>query len=247
VAATVADIVEEARRVVAAATRRGMVVRISGGASFQLRVQGGASLPRAPINDIDLVAPSGTERRVSKTLTEFGYEGEMAFNARHGETRLMFWDRSRDRKLEVFLGTFLMCHPLPIARRLHIDRETIPLAELLLTKLQIVELNEKDMADMHMLLLAHDVGSADGDVINQDLIASLCAADWGLHHTITRTLGRLRSDPPSYRLDPEQRRLVDERVDRIVAAIEQRPKTLAWQIRSRVGERVPWYVEPEEV
>jgi hypothetical protein len=99
---------------------------------------------------------------------------------------------------------------------------------------------------MHMLLLAHDVGSSDGEVINQDLIAKLCAADWGLHHTVTRTLGRLGSDPPSYRLSPDDRRLVDERAGKLSDAIDKHPKTLAWQIRSRVGERVRWYIEPEE-
>jgi hypothetical protein len=246
VSATVADIAEEAQRVVAAATEQGAVVRISGGVAFHLRVQGRIRLPRAPANDIDLVAPAGTERRVSKVLVGLGYEAEKAFNARHGETRLMFWDRGRDRKLEVFVGTFLMCHRIPIAQRLDIEQETIPLAELLLTKLQIVELNEKDVSDMHMLLASHDVGSADGEVINVELIAHLCAADWGLHHTVIRTLDRLRSDPPGYRLEPAHRELVDQRVGRIKSAIDQKPKTVAWRLRARLGERVSWYVQPEE-
>lgn len=243
---TIADIAGEAQRVVSAATDQGTVVRISGGVAFQLRVRGRVELPRAPAKDIDLVVPGGTERRVSKLVTGLGYDAEKAFNARHGETRLMFWDPARDRKLEIFVGTFLMCHQLPIARRLRLERETVPLAELLLTKLQIVELNEKDVADMHMLLASHEVGSADGEVINTELIAQLCAVDWGLHHTVTRTLSRLHTDPPSYRLDPGLRKVVDGRIDRIEQAIDRYPKTVAWRLRSKVGERVPWYVQPEE-
>ncbi len=243
---TLDDIAAEAQRVVAAATRAGVTVRISGGVAFRLRVDGQVALPRAPANDIDLVAAAGSERRVSKVVGELGYEPERAFNARHGETRLMFWDRPRERKLEVFLGTFTMCHSLPLAQRIGQEAETVPLAELLLTKLQIVELNEKDMADMHMLLLVHDTGNGDGELINVDVIARLCAADWGLHHTVTRTLDRLRGDPPSYRLDPDQRTVVDGRIDRIRQAIDSRPKTMAWQLRSRIGERMPWYIEPEE-
>ena len=158
---TLPDITEEARRLVASATTQGVQLRISGGVAFNLRSRDRISLPRAPLNDIDLGAPSRTHRRLVSLLTSLGYDGEKAFNARHGETRLMFWDRLRDRKLEVFLGTFTMCHQLPIARRLEIESETIPLAELLLTKLQIVELNEKDVADMHMLLVAHETGTAD--------------------------------------------------------------------------------------
>jgi len=243
----VEDIVDEARRVVAEVMRRGAVLRISGGVAFHLRVRDHVTLPRAPLNDIDLVAPAGTDRRLVRLLSTLGYDGEKAFNAHHGATRLMFWDRARERKLEVFLGIFTMCHQLPIARRLYLEPETIPLAELLLTKLQIVELNEKDLADMHMLLVAHDVGSADGETINLDLIAELCSADWGLHHTVCRTLDRLGLDPPSYRLSAEERTLVDARVQRIRQAIDLHPKTLAWRLRSKIGERLIWYVQPEEI
>jgi hypothetical protein len=140
-----------------------------------------------------------------------------------------------------------MCHELPVSERLEVDAETLPLAELLLTKLQIVELNEKDMADMHSLLITHDVGPADGEQINSARIASLCANEWGLHHTVTRTLARLRENPPSYALTGGQRRAVDERIAKLEQAIEERPKSLSWRMRAKVGERVRWYEEPEEI
>jgi hypothetical protein len=244
---TLSDITDEARRVVAGARDRGEVLRIAGGVAFQLRVAGRVRLPRPPLNDIDLVAPARRERRVVATLTERGYTGEKAFNARHGDRRLIFWDEPRERKLEVFVGTFVMCHELPVTARLVIDAETLPLAELLLTKLQIVELNEKDMADMHSLLITHDVGPADGEQINSARIAALCANDWGLHHTVTRTLTRLRDDPPSYALRCEQRQTVDERVGKLERAIDKHPKSITWRMRAKVGERVRWYEEPEEI
>ncbi len=147
----------------------------------------------------------------------------------------------------MFLGTFVMCHSLPVAQRLEIEPETLPLAELLLTKLQIVELNEKDMSDMHSLIITHEVGTADADEINATRIAELCAGDWGLHHTVGRTLERLGVDPPSYSLSPEQRQLVDQRLERLQRALEEQPKTLAWRLRAKVGERVRWYEEPEEI
>ena len=238
---------DEARRVVAHATTRGETLRIAGGVAFQLRVAGRVELPRAPLADIDLVAPARRERRVVALVTELGYEGETAFNARHGDRRLMFWDRARDRKLEVFVGTFTMCHELPIAERLDIETETLPLAELLLTKLQIVELNEKDVSDMHSLLVTHDVGDSDGEEINAKRIGALCGRDWGLHHTVIKTLERLGEDPPSYTLTLEQRGLVDERLERLRTAIDEQPKSMGWKMRARVGERVRWYEEPEEV
>jgi hypothetical protein len=244
---TLPAIAEEAQRVVARATARGELLRIAGGLGFQLRVSGRVTLPRPPGADIDLIAPARRERRLVPLLTELGYTGEKAFNARHGDKRLVFWDQARDRKLEVFLGMFVMCHSLPIAERLELEDETLPLAELLLTKLQIVELNEKDVADMHGLLLTHAVGASDDGELNSNWIASLCAADWGLHHTVSRTLDRLRADPPGYTLTDEQRQLVDQRIDQIERSLEEHPKTVAWRMRAKVGERVRWYEEPEEI
>jgi hypothetical protein len=244
---TLPGIGEEARRVVAQAADRGEVLRVAGSVAFQLRVSGRAGLPRPVPADIDLVAPARTERRVVALLTEVGYTGEKEFNARHGDRRLIFWDQARDRKLEVFVGIFEMCHSLPLGERLDVDAETIPLAELLLTKLQIVELNEKDVCDMHSLLITHEVGGGDDEQINARRIASLCGADWGLHHTVNRTLERLAADPPSYKLPAEQRRLVDARVGVLRQALADQPKTFAWRMRARVGERVRWYEEPEEI
>jgi hypothetical protein len=244
---TLPSIGDEAQRVVAQATDRGELVRIAGSVAFQLRVSGRAGLPRPAPVDIDLIAPARSERRIAALLTDLGYTGEKEFNARHGDRRLIFWDQSRDRKLEVFVGVFVMCHSLPLGERLDVDAETVPLAELLLTKLQIVELNEKDLCDMHSLLITHEVGGADHEQINSQRIAALCGADWGLHHTVGRTLERLAEDPPSYTLAPEQRRLVDDRVRLLRHAIEDQPKTLAWRMRARVGERVRWYEEPEEI
>jgi hypothetical protein len=246
-AQTYEEIGAEARRVVAAATDRGEVLRIAGGVAYQLRVAGRLALPRAPLGDIDLIAPAKSNRRVAALLTHIGYTPEKEFNARHGDRRLIFWDEARDRKLEIFVGTFVMCHELPIAERLEVEPETVPLAELLLTKLQIVELNEKDLADMHSLIVTHDVGTSDDGEINATRIASLCGADWGLHHTVTRTLTRLGTDPPSYTLTAEQRQLVDERTAKLQSAIDEHPKSRSWRMRARVGERVRWYIEPDEI
>ena len=54
-----------------------------------------------------------------------------------------------------------MCHRLDLRSRLHIAGPALNPADLLLTKLQIVELNRKDAIDMIALLLAHPLG-ADG-------------------------------------------------------------------------------------
>src|SRR5689334_8752686 len=115
---------EEARRVVAHATERGELLRVAGSVAFVIRGASRAGLPRPAPVDIDLVAPAKSNRRIAKLLGELGYTPEKEFNARHGDRRLIFWDESRDRKLEVFVGVFAMCHSLPLGARERLELES---------------------------------------------------------------------------------------------------------------------------
>ncbi len=48
-------------------------------------------------------------------------------------------------------------------------------------------------------------------------------------------------------LPESDRSLILQRVHQILEAFEQMPKSLAWQMRDKVGTRVRWYTEVEEV
>ena len=167
------------------------------------------------------------------------------FNALHGARRLLFFDPN-ERKLDVFIGDFSMCHVIPIADRLERDPLTIPLAELLLTKLQIVELNETDQRDIYNLTYHHGVTSGDGTGIEGDFIAGMCAKDWGLWRTAKGTIERLQTNLAGYNLDAAASSLITERLNALWAEIENAPKTAKWRLRNRVGDRVRWYDEQEE-
>jgi hypothetical protein len=133
--------------------------------------------------------------------------------------------------------------------RLKIDPVTIPLAELFLSKAQIVQLNRKDAFDIISLLLNNDIGNEQEGKIGLDRIASLCADDWGLYKTTTINLKRveellLREE---LELSHEERDLVLGRVRMIASILESVPKTMAWKMRDLIGTRVRWYAEVEEV
>jgi hypothetical protein len=136
-----------------------------------------------------------------------------------------------------------MCHEIPLERRLAAQADTVPLAELVLTKLQIVELNEKDVRDAVALFVEHDV-SDDDTGINGTRIAELCGDDWGLWRTITRNLDSVGSHLPSYDVD---RDLAAGRLAALQERIEAAPKSRGWRLRDKVGERKRWYELPEEV
>jgi hypothetical protein len=142
-----------------------------------------------------------------------------------------------------------MCHTLPLADRLEIEPLTIPLAELFLSKAQIVELNRKDILDLLALLLDHDAGPGDAEMINTSLIAGLCAKDWGLYTTVSMSIQKLHDflDEEAIELDQAEAQTIKRRLIAIQKAMDDAPKNMAWKMRARVGTRVRWYEEVEEV
>jgi hypothetical protein len=119
---------------------------------------------------------------------------------------------------------------------------------MLLEKMQIVQINEKDIIDTIMLLLEHRLGPGDDETINMDRVAALCGSDWGLWRTVTMNLdkvGRLAQGYPQ--LDPAAKGRITEQVVSALGRIEAEPKSMAWRIRSRVGDRVKWYKDVDEV
>jgi hypothetical protein len=242
------DVVEEATRLLAGARENGVPLRLVGGLAVRMHAPDGLHpAVERTYGDIDLVAQKGKGREASELLLALGYQPSDEFNAINGHRRLLFYDQRNARQLDVFVGSFQMCHAVPVADRLELDAVTVPLAELLLTKLQVIELNEKDQRDILALLYHHSVGDNDSDVINGTRIAALCAADWGLWRTCKLNLERTVDALPSYAFSDDGRELISERVRRLWSMIEAAPKSGRWRLRERIGDRKRWYEEPEEV
>jgi hypothetical protein len=203
-------------------------------------------LPRAlarDYKDLDFAASKKSAGDLQKLLRDMGYEPHLGFNAMNGRERLLFYDNPNGRQVDVFVSSFRMCHEIPLEKRLAVDEDTVPLAELLLTKLQIVELNEKDVRDTVALLLEHEVTDDDAGV-NASHVAALCAEDWGLWRTISHNLASVREHLGSYDV---ARETVAARVGSLLDRIDQAPKSRSWKLRAKIGERKRWYELPEEV
>jgi hypothetical protein len=242
-----ADIVAEAERLLEAARSSNLTIRLIGGLAiyFHTTEDIPAALRRS-YGDIDLATTKAASRGTAELLAGLGYEPSREFNALHGSRRLMFFDVQNERKLDVFVDTFEMCHRIPITGRVALDEPTIPLAELLLTKLQVVELTHKDLLDAVTLLDGHEVGTQDGEVINADFIAGLTADDWGLWRTTKLNLERIGEQIGSLQLEPEARDRVVARTSALWERIEREPKSRKWRLRDRVGDRKRWYELPDE-
>jgi hypothetical protein len=148
----------------------------------------------------------------------------------------------------VFFDKLDFCHVIGLAGRLEMDPRTLPLAELLLSKLQIVKINEKDLLDAVVLLLEHPLGDSDAAAINLPRLVALTSADWGLFHTASINLDKVQRTAEMHeRLGEPERRHVAAQIESILRRIEAAPKPLAWRMRAKVGDRVKWYKDVDEV
>ncbi len=244
------DVIEEARRLVQAGAARGLTLRLLGGLAIREHSPSAThrTLARA-YPDIDFVVPAKAKAAIEGFMTAEGYTPNKTFNTLSGDHRQLYYDMERNRQVDVFVGSFEMCHKLPLADRLDAEPLTVPLAELFLSKAQIVTLNRKDVLDLIVLLLDHQVGTGDQETINQAVIADLCGKDWGLYTTVTVNMEKLNTilAKGEVELDDARKSAVNRQLAALKAAMDGAPKTLAWKMRAKVGTRVRWYEEVEEV
>lgn len=239
----VADIKAEATRVLDAANADGFPLRLLGGLAIYLRcpsAQTQESLQRV-YKDLDFVTLAKWSARTKTLFAKLGYTSNKTFNALHGHQRLLFWDEQHGRQVDIFLDRMQMCHNLDFRSRLNIDTRTLPLADLLISKLQVVEVNQKDITDMITLFYDYDITDNEPG-INAAYISGLTASDWGLNKTLDINLQKVKA----FAAEQQFPAYIGERIDKLAAAMAARPKSLSWKTRAMVGERVRWYELPEE-
>jgi hypothetical protein len=236
------------RSVIAAAAAQSIPLRLIGGVAIWLRASPAAraALGRA-YPDIDLVAHKKQSRRLRAVLEEAGLQPERVFNATHGARRLLYHGPG-GWQVDIFLDTFEMSHTLDLGPRLEAEPDTLAIAELLLTKLQVAEVNAKDLSDTAMLLWDHEPASADGPgLLNLAPVVTRCAADWGLYTTVTDNLAAADALLGSLVAADADRARIASRITAVTGALAAAPKSLSWQLRAKVGRRKRWYELPEEV
>ena len=241
----------ELKHILKSSEEAGILLRVIGSLAFQMHCpQFGylqAALGRA-YTDIDFAAYGNQSTPIQQLLTSLGYrENREVFIGSEG-MRAIFDQPEAGLHVDIFYEKLDFCHTIYWKDRLEVDSPTIPLAELLLEKMQIVKINEKDVIDTIMLLLEHPLGAGDSETINLQRVAKLCADDWGLWRTTTMNLDKVQKLAQSYeQLSAEQKQKVESQVRTALARLENEPKPLAWKLRARVGDRVKWYKDVDEV
>ena len=245
-----ADIREEANRLTAAARAAGLGLRLMGGLAIWMVAPSVRVAPFArEYGDLDFAARGADSGAVTPFLLGEGYVAERMFNLIHGAQRLNFGHPEERWTIDVVIDALRMSHLIDLRGRLEPGRPTIDLADLLLTKLQVWEINAKDLGDITCLLADRPLsaaGPADGEAIDLARILALTGTDWGLCHTLERNLRQVADfarerRPAASPFDPLLQ------AESLLTAIAAGRKSVAWRIRARIGERMRWYETPEEV
>jgi hypothetical protein len=243
--------IQQANHILAEADRRKLTLRLVGALAFHLHCPAFNYIHKETeryFTDVDFMAYLGQQGAIEKMFGELGYLEDPRIKTVPGLKRSIFFTRDHAWHSDVFYDVLDFSHEIDLKGRLEIDYPTISLVDLLLEKMQIVQINEKDIIDTLMLLREHDVGDHDAETVNIDYLARTCKSDWGLWKTVTTNLDKVNLLADQYKvLTAADKTTIRDRLHRALGRIEAEPPTLRWQLRSRVGERIKWYRDVDEV
>jgi hypothetical protein len=242
---TLPDLTDEAQRLVNKIKISGLNVKLLGGLAVWLQSPSARHEPlQRQYGDLDFIGPKKEMKKFIQLMLDSGYIEDKRFNAIHGATRLILTDLVHQRPVDVLIDTFKMCHEIDMSDRLISESPTISLADLLLSKLQVTKLAHKDVADIAALLLDQELAP---EGIDLDYIVRLLGNDWGFEHTVRATLDNLPIHLNEFQLTPMQKAEITGKIDKLRAEIVSGKKSFGYKIREKIGEKLPWAEEPEEL
>jgi hypothetical protein len=239
------DTIAEAERVAEAARAQKVAVKLLGGAGIHLHSPSARHAPlRRKYGDLDYVIAGKDRKAALAFFPSIGYEANERFNLMQGDRRLYFFDGNNGKQVDVFIDVIRMSHVIDLRGRLAHGGPCASPSDLLLSKLQIYEVNRKDLVDLTALVLDHPIAERDDEAIDPTYVARLAADEWGLYRTLQINVEKMRRTVDELDVNRE---LVTSRLDELWSAVEAQPKPLKWRVRAQLGDRKRWYELPEEV
>jgi hypothetical protein len=244
------DAMAEAMDLITAAEREGITVRLLGGMAVRVLCPEYPPRPSTGLQDIDLASVTPSRKALQSFLIAQGHQPDKNFNALYGHKQLYFVSAVSGRPIDVLIDRLAMCHELEFRDRISRMPHTLDPLDVLLSKLQIVKLNDKDVRDIVYLLSGFPVRDGrEAGTISLELYRPIVGDDWGWWRTVTMNLAKIREligdsaadlVPAAASHDPAAQAAA------LIAAADEAPKSRRWKMRARLGDRVRWYQEPEE-
>ena len=246
------EFVDEALELVRDAEAQGIRLRILGSIAYRLQCPNNLHLfqdTKRVLTDVDFGAEKKYNRAIREFLMARGYIPDEGIYMASEGARHAYLHRDTGLNVDVFADELYFCHRIPFKGRLDLDSPTICNTDLLLEKMQIVEINLKDFKDTIVLLLEHPLSHREQGpkAIDTGYLVDIMRQDWGFYYTFTTNLRRVAehfSEFPS--LGEKEHGVIRSRIDDLLDAIEAAPKTLGWKMRAKIGTRRRWYQEVSE-
>jgi len=245
------DFINEALKIVGEAEKRGIVLRVIGAVALRIKLPNDVRILHEKIlnrklSDIDYASYSKYTVEVRNLFKELNYVWDEAI-ARIALLRDIFYNKINNIHSDVFYDKLMFCHDIDLRGRLELDYPTITLTDYALEKLQIVQINEKDVKDLIALFIGFPVENSDKDAINKEYISKVLSKDWGFYYTVTSNLKKLTQLLGRYKLPKDKEDMIKSKVSNLLEAIEKEPKSIGWKMRAKIGTKKKWYREVEEV
>jgi hypothetical protein len=245
--------IDEAHACVAAAREEGINLRVMGGLAIYMHSVEYESLweklgrlGKKVFTDIDYVSYGKHRVKLLDFFKGRGFFINQKMLYLYGKTRQIYYGE-KIPMAEIFFDRLEMNHMIYYKHRLEADYPTVPLSELLLQKLQMVRMNEKDDKDTIILLRAHEIGDDDDDKINKKSLESHLLTDWGFHFTAVYNLKRIKETLRRFTvLSEEDIKVIDDRLNQLIDYLENSQKSFKWKARSLIGNRIKRYNEVDE-
>jgi len=241
----------EGRRLIDEAQKQGMILRVMGPIALHYHFPDYVELyghmerlGERVFTDIDYAAYGKHRGKLVPFFQSQGYDYNKRLMMLFGQTRHIYFASGADRvpMVDIFFDKLDMNHCVDYKNRLEIHPYCVSLTDLLLQKLQIVQINDKDLKDMMLLLLAAQVSDTDQGAINGKYVARLFSDDWGFYYTATTNLKKVQDAVESVPvLTAGHRKVIRDKANQLLEVIDQAPKSGKWQKRAKTGTSKPWY------
>ena len=240
------QIIQVVENILSIAEKQNIILRLTGSLAIRMQASEFKYIEYENnrwLNDIDLVVYDKDILKVQKLMTDLDWIENQGVLRLFGDKRRIFDHPSEDLHADVFINKLIFCHTIDLRGKLEQCESTVDLIYLLLGKLQIVEINRKDLIDALLLLRSFNLN----DQLDIVQLVRLCSRDWGWWRTVTMNLGKLDDFIEVCLSRDNDRKDVKNKINLIREKIAAQPKSLGWKLRSKIGDRIKWYNDVEEV
>lgn len=259
------EIISEAVKIVEEAEKKGIILRILGALAIRIHSRDLIDLHKnlrrlgdldRSFTDIDLIGYSSQRAGIRQLMEkDLSFKISSQFLLLHGKDRLIYYHPQNLYHVDIFFDQLYFSHTLPFGKkgkgRLELDNPTIPVTDLLLEKLQIHQINEKDIKDIIVLLRAHELGEDDNDMINLKYVSHLLGDDWGFWMDAVENLRKTIKYAESYAaqslITREDLNDVVDKCLRLIDYLDKCPKTRNWEKRAKIGIKEKYWRDVEEL